>query len=240
MSGCSTRCSAAGTAGTYDLPVARHDWFDWHRAYDEPSSGLAERLLIVERQLRAALDRQPPGLITAISMCAGQGKDLVGALVDHTRREDVRATLVELDTRNAELARAAAARAGLDAVEVVCGDASVTDTYASVVPANLILVSGVFGNISTRDITRTIRHLPQLCAPQASVIWTRHRRTPDLTPRIRHIFEEAGFAELAFEQTPNFGIGAHRLDTPPQPYQSGVRLFDFVGYDALLGTAEEG
>jgi hypothetical protein len=32
-----------------------------------------------------------------ISLCAGQGRDLLGVLADHPRREDVRARLVELD-----------------------------------------------------------------------------------------------------------------------------------------------
>ena len=41
--------------------------------------------------------------------------------------------------------------------------------------------------------------MPQLCARRASVIWTRHRRRPDLTPRIRAWFHEAGFVERTFE-----------------------------------------
>jgi hypothetical protein len=35
-----------------------------------------------------------------IRLCAGQGRDVVGALVDHPRRVDVVARLVELDPRN--------------------------------------------------------------------------------------------------------------------------------------------
>lgn len=31
------------------------------------------------------------------------------------------------------------------------------------------------------------------------VIWTRHRRLPDLTPRIRAWFTDAGFDEVAFD-----------------------------------------
>jgi hypothetical protein len=43
---------------------------------------------------------------------------------------------------------------------------------------------------------------PQLCNPGATLIWTRHTRAPDLTPRIRAWFTGAGFAERAFTAVP--------------------------------------
>jgi hypothetical protein len=46
------------------------------------------------------------------------------------------------------------------------------------------------------------------------VIWTRHRRPPDLTPRIRAWFTSAGFEELAFDPldtTTLAAVGAGRL-----------------------------
>jgi hypothetical protein len=46
-------------------------------------------------------------------------------------------------------------------------------------PADLILLCGVFGNISQGDIANTINHLPQLSAEHATVIWTRHRHPPE-------------------------------------------------------------
>jgi hypothetical protein len=58
----------------------------------------------------------------------------------------------------------------------------------------------------------------RLCAPQATVIWTRHRHPPDLTPYIRGTFERAGFGELAFEDSPPFGVGVNRLLAPPLPF----------------------
>jgi hypothetical protein len=55
---------------------------------------------------------------------------------------------------------------------------------------------------------------PALCAPGATVIWTRHRRPPDVTPRIRAWFTDAGFREVAFETldtaTP-LAVGVGRL-----------------------------
>jgi hypothetical protein len=62
----------------------------------------------VQGKLRAELDRAPAGDVRLISLCAGQGRDVIGALTRHPRRDDVRARLVELDGRNVALARQAA------------------------------------------------------------------------------------------------------------------------------------
>ena len=59
--------------------VAERDWHDWHAAYDNPGSGLARRLSWVQDRIRAALDAAPAGPVRAISLCAGQGRDLIGA-----------------------------------------------------------------------------------------------------------------------------------------------------------------
>lgn len=209
------------------------DWQAWHRDYTDPDSALGRRLVVVQAQIRAMLDHAPPGPIRAIGVCAGQGHDLIGALAGHPRREDVAARLVELDEHNVTLARQGTPAAGLHGIESVVGDASVTDAYHGAVPADLILLCGVFGNINKIDVTNTINHLPQLSAPQATVIWTRHRHPPDLTPFIREMFEQAGFDELAFVDSHPFGVGANRLRVSPQPFQAGVRLFEFVGYDVL-------
>ena len=204
-------------------------WFDWHRAYDRDDSSLSGRLAIVQRSLRDALDRCAPGPIRVVSMCAGQGHDLIGALEDHPRARDVHARLVELHPRNCDAARAGAP----SGVEVVCGDASMTDAYAGAVPAQIILANGVFGNISDDDIVRTIETLPSLSAPGATVIWTRHRREPDLTPDIRKWFEAAGFTEVAFVGPDGFvfGVGVNRLVVPPIPFRAGEQMFEFVGSD---------
>jgi hypothetical protein len=209
------------------------DWRAWHQGYENPDSELGRRLALVQAQLRDALDQAPPGPIRAISVCAGQGHDMIGVLADHPRRADVRARLVELDAQNVQLARAAARAMSLDAVEVIAGDASMTDAYVGAVPADVILICGVFGNIAAGDIANTIAHLGQLCAPEATVIWTRHRRVPDLVPRIRETFERAGFGEIAFADAPPFGVGANRLLGAPRPLQREVKMFDFIGYEAL-------
>src|SRR6202167_1112831 len=103
---------------------------DWDRDYDDPDTALSHRLAAVQAQIRTALDVAPPGPLHAVSLCAGQGRDLIGVLMDHPRRADVVARLVEIDPRIADLAREAAEAAGLTRVEVVTGDAALTDSYA--------------------------------------------------------------------------------------------------------------
>ncbi len=215
------------------------DWRAWHSAYENPDSELGRRLALVQAQLRAALDRAPAGPIRLISMCAGQGHDAIGVLVDHPRRGDVTARLVELDAENVRLANAAAQVAGLDRVEALAADASSTDSYAGAVPADIVLVCGVFGNLSAADVAHTIDQLAQLCAPGATAIWTRHRRPPDLVPQIREAFARAGFEEVAFGEAPPFGVGTNRLEVAPRALQRGVKMFDFIGYQALWPQLSE-
>jgi hypothetical protein len=209
------------------------DWRAWHEEYADPNSALGRRLAVVQREIRSVLDRAPAGALRTISVCAGQGHDLIGVLVDHPRRTDVSARLVELDSHNAEVAREASREARLDRVEVVVTDAAVTDAYIGAVPANVVLLCGVFGNITASDIAKTVRHLPSLCAADAGVIWTRHRHPPDLAPLIRETFAEHGLEEVAFESSPPFGVGVNRLMGGPRPFEPGVRLFEFVGYEVL-------
>lgn len=220
--------------------MATRDWLEWHQPYDDPSSQLSQRLLLVQSHLRSALDRCPVGTIKLVSMCAGQGRDLLGVLADHPRRIDVRARLVELDERNVEIARETAARLNLVGIEVVEGDAGTTDVYENSVPAAVILACGVFGNVTNEDVLRTVATLPSLCGAGATVIWTRHRRSPDLTPTIRGWFQRAGFAEERFDGPENLfiGVGVNRLVGGPRPFEPGQRLFDFVGYDVLGASGQ--
>ena len=146
-------------------------------------SPLVQRLVAVQAWIAAALDQAPPGRLRAVSICAGQGRDLIGVLRDHPRRGDVTARLVELDPRIAATARQLAADAGLTQVEVVTGDAAQTDVYAGLVPATLVLACGVFGNITDEDVARTIRCCAGLCATGGTVVWTRGRLSPTWSRR---------------------------------------------------------
>lgn len=195
---------------------------------------MARRLQAVQTQIRATLDGSPSGPLRVISLCAGQGRDLLEVLADHPRRDDVRARLVELDPRNTAFAMEMVRAAGLQQVEVVTADASLTDHYRGMVPADLVLVCGVFGNITDEDIERTVDACSQLCRTGGTVIWTRHRAAPDRVPLICEWFKGRGFdLQWLSERDAGFGVGAHRFVGEPQPPAPGMQMFNFVGYDVL-------
>jgi len=204
------------------------EWVEWHNGY-RPGSPLAKRLGVVQDLIRTALDGCAPGPIRIISMCAGDGRDLLGVLEDHPRCADVVARLVEIDPELAARGRERAA--GISPyIEVVSADASTTSAYAGFVPADIVLVCGVFGNVTDEDIEWTVDHLPTLCAPGATVIWTRGTFKPDITPVVRSWFEANGFEELAFVAIPDTtaAVGAARLAAPPRAFEPDVRLFTFL------------
>jgi hypothetical protein len=206
------------------------DWQAWHDIYDEPGGPLARRLAAVQGLLAAALDDAPAGPITLISVCAGQARDVLGVVPGHARAADVRGRLVELDERNARIARDGLRAAGLTGLDVVEADAGTTDAYAGVAPADVVLVCGVFGNVTDTDIRRTVAGLPALCRPGTTVLWTRHRRAPDLTPALRGWFAEESFRELDIvaPRDVTFTVGSCRYAGPPRPFRAGERLFSFV------------
>jgi hypothetical protein len=206
------------------------DWVAWHADYGDPSSSLSARLRRVRLRLSDAIDRAPAGPVSLVSLCAGQGHDVIGVVPHHWRRDDVHAVLVESDARNARLARGAVADQGLSHIEIRQADASLVASFADVLPADVLLLCGIFGNVSDGDIRRTVRTAPALCRAGATVIWTRHRRPPDLTPRIRAWFAGSGFDEIAFDalQTSALSsVGTHRLSRAPAVKVPTGPLFTF-------------
>jgi hypothetical protein len=207
------------------------DWWEWHRGYDEPGSRLQVRTEVVHRHIGAFLDKREPGArIRIVSICAGQGRELLPVIAAHPRKADVSARLIELDPRNVAAACELVESLRLDwFVEIVCGDASVTDAYAGAVPADLVLLCGVFGCVPAADVQTTIERLPELCAPGATVVWAHQPLEPELSTEIRRRFEETGFTEVAFDSlgTETSAVGVCRLVAPPRPLIRGVRLFNF-------------
>ena len=205
------------------------EWVDWHRGYFAGSQ-LQQRLAVVQRFLREAIDAAQPGHIQLVSLCAGDGRDVIGVLRDHPRVSDIFARLVELDSSLAHDAREAVRRNALPHVDVREADAGSTDACDGAVPANIVLVCGIFGNLTDADVRNTVSHIPELCAPGAAVIWTRGTFAPDLTPQIREWFGATGFDEVGFVRIPDTtaAIGMHRLAAEPRVFQPGVRLFTFL------------
>jgi hypothetical protein len=211
------------------------DWHAWHTEYDDPSSSLSKRLEVVREQLRDLLTEHD-GPVRAISMCSGDGRDLLPVLARTSPQ--AQALLVELDRQLCDGAVRAAAALGLGRVVVRTADAGTTDAYRDATPADVVLACGVFGNITDEDLARTVRGLPMLLAPAGVVIWTRgcvvpddpSNRAADPSEHVRHLFAEAGFEELAYIRPDDaaFRVGVHRLARPPETLVPGVRLFTFV------------
>ncbi len=210
--------------------MALRDYAAWHEDYDRPGSALHLRLLVVQDLIASALDELPSGPVQVISMCAGQGRDLIGVARRHQRGSDLTGILVEADARNVAVARKGIEQGGLDGLTVIQGDAGQSGIYAGAVPAGLVLACGVFGNVSDEDIRRTIGFIPALCAPGAWVIWTRDPRKEGIMTAIQDWFKGAGFRPhaLVVGEGNLFGVGAAVLTGPPLPFRPDVPLFTFV------------
>ena len=214
------------------------DWLQWHHHYDVPDSPLANRLAVVRDQLRRALIDAPgdaDGVLRLISVCAGEGRDLLPTLAEQDGSRRVNALLVELDQALAQRARATAAELGLSGVEVRKADAGLVDTYLGLPPAHVMMVCGVFGHTSFGDARRIIATLPAMLSLGGVVIWTRSRRDSgyDQSLGLRDSFLDHGFTELSFTSTADgvFRIGMHQLATRSEGTRLPLprtRIFTFV------------
>jgi len=136
--------------------------------------------------------------------------------------------LVELDADLAATATANAATVS-SGLAVRCADASETAHYVDMLPVDLLLLCGIFGNISLDDVEHTIAAVPAMCRPGATVIWTRHRRVPDATPMIRGWFDAAGCtsAGTVSPGEGRFAVGCERVGATPGHTPLPPRLFTF-------------
>jgi hypothetical protein len=205
------------------------DYREWHRAYDDPSSSLAWRLRTVRDFIERTLD-QHPGPLRVLSACSGDGRDVIDVLSHRDDADRISATLIEINPQIAASARRAAAST-IARVEVRTADAGEIDSYIGAVPAELVLLVGIFGNITEADIRATVASAPQLCRPGAVLLWSRGRGRGDLGEAIRAWFAAAGFSELAYatlERGSRPAVGAVRYDGESRPLAPGRRLFTFV------------
>lgn len=207
---------------------AMRDWIKWHQAYDDPHSVLSQRLVVVSGMIRESLDNAPPGEIRVLSLCAGDGRDLVFGTADHPRITDITGLLVELNPQLAQQAAANVTAVYAD-LRVKNADAGGTCEFRSALPIDLLLLCGIFGNVVNEDIQRTIAAVPAMCRSGATVIWTRHRREPDITPKIRGWFDAAGCNSTKFVSpgVDSFAIGCEKHMSTTDETRLPERLFTF-------------
>jgi hypothetical protein len=128
------------------------------------------------------------------------------------------------------IARPRANEAGLRQGEGVVADAARRAVYEGAVRADIVLVCGVCGNIPDQHVFHTIDRRPQRSRHAATVIWTRNRIAPDLSPAISAYFLDHRFAEVDFvaaaELSPE-SVGVNRYEGEPQPLQLTARCFTF-------------
>lgn len=205
------------------------DYVEWHRWYDDPSSGMSWRLDRVRHHVAAALDERP-GPVRIVSSCAGDGRDVLGVLSERADAVRVKVCLVEIDPQLAKGAETAAAALPDTTVEVRRADAGLAATFRGAVPADVVLLVGIFGNVSEADLWTTIAAAPQLCGQDAVLLWSRGRNRGDLNDEVRQRFSAAGFVELAYETNDSASapaLGVVRYEGAPVPLRD-ARWFRFV------------
>lgn len=216
-----------------ESPLMPKDWYEWHDLYNtEPK--LQQRLEIVREYIAYSLNASPDGAIQIVSVCAGDGRDLLGTLKNHPRAKDVSARLVEINSNLVERGRATIESLGLaKQIEIINGDATLATNYVGAVPADIVIVCGVFGNLAQEaELNRLLDNLSFLSKPGAFVIWTRgHSNGIPFSDNVRKILSASGFEEVNFKLTVtgDMGVGLHRylgenLATPKEQ-----KLFVFSG-----------
>ncbi|MEI6329728.1 MAG: class I SAM-dependent methyltransferase family protein [Pseudanabaena sp.] len=215
------------------------DWFAWHDLYNSQEL-LQQRLAIVQKYISDSLDAAPAGTIQVVSACSGDGRDLLGVLETHPRAKDVRARLVELDPKLVERGKEAIAKLGLtEQIEFIHGDATLTANFADHVPADIVIVAGIFGNLPNEEVLqKLIRNLAYFAKTGAFAIWTRgHRDGFNYSERVRAIFQENSFSEVDFQftATGNMAVGRHRFDGQTISEPLDEHFFEFTGTPEKAG-----
>ncbi len=209
------------------------DWFEWHDLYNTEAK-LQQRLQIVREYISYSLDASPPGIIRVVSVCAGDGRDLLGTLENHPRAKDVHARLVELNPQLVERGRATIESLGLaKQIELINGDATISDNYVGAVPADIVIVCGVFGNLADEaELNRLLTNLSFLSKQGAFVLWTRgHSNGIPYSETVRKFLRSAGFEEVNFKltATEDMGVGIHRYKGENVAAPKEQQLFAFSG-----------
>jgi hypothetical protein len=215
------------------------DWYKWHDAYDHDPA-LKKRLVLVRNHLSRCLDRSAPGEVRVISVCAGDGRDILRTLVDHKRLADTRVRLVELDPNLVADGKDACQALGLSShVEFVIGDATDPSSYRAVAPANIVVMCGMLGLVDLPELPNVVRAMQALCRHKGHVVWTRRLDWRDGVRQIKVLQElmaKAGFRRAALNVTSfgallwkapraSFAVGTHRYDGEPITLPEGGRLF---------------
>ena len=232
------------------------DWCEWHEGYQQ-SMALQQRLAKVREHIVEALDHADPGPIRILSICAGDGRDVISALRDHPRRHEVVARLLELDPRLVASGRELARDAQLERnVQFDVVDATRSESYDGCIPCQLMLACGVLGNIPIQSSEFIVALASAACATGGRLVWTRLVAANNGTthvPILQRLLTSAGFEQLRWDvQGDDDEAGGRYIETfgagravvasfvqrgMPGPMPVG-ELFRFVGFPTLMKERE--
>jgi hypothetical protein len=205
-------------------------WSRWpSQAYDKPR--YQHRLAGVVRHVSLAVAACPTRAIQVTSLCAGDGRDVIGALATHPRCSDVRATLVELNPTSVANGRTRIAATGLGhIVKFIEGDATSYETYRNIPRADVLLVCGVWGHVPEHQRSEMMRAICGLTQIGGTVIWTRGvGKGMERLDEIKALFTPPDWKQIRLDITPDreFVVASYRLVGPTVTLPAEGRIFDF-------------
>lgn len=206
------------------------NWSDWHEKYAEGEPSLTARLQHVQSVLRSYLQKHRGEEIKLIDICAGDGRDIIGVLANEPDPTRVSGLLVEINMSLAAAARKGAAEAGARNITVIEGDAADLSIYQPFGKADLLLLCGVFGNISEADMLRTVEYLPMLCKPGARITWTLNRKYADKLDTLRAAWRAHSFTETEYWESERsiYAVGSNVYSGEHVDLDSKISLFSFI------------
>lgn len=212
------------------LALVAGPWSNWP-AMSYRRVGYRKRLAEVQAHFAKCLDDAPLGQLRVVSLCAGDGRDVMGVLPAHPRRGDVRAWLVELDGASVAAGNEQRAAAGLDeTVTFINGDATDFATYRDILPCDVVLVCGVLGHVRPDERQTLVQKLAAFGKPGGSIIWTRgvKQGMPRYTA-FQEMFESCAFERTHESFTPDgkWGISTYRYAGQMIEAPTTGRVFNF-------------
>jgi ubiquinone/menaquinone biosynthesis C-methylase UbiE len=210
---------------------SRVNWSGWPElAYQRPN--YRERLRVVQEQLAECLDQAPHNPLRLLSICAGDGRDVIGVLQSHRRREDVEAYLVELNGQSVSEGVKNVRGSGLEnVVKFIHADATEYSTYKNLAPCDIVLICGVWGHVTANERANLIHALALFCKPSGKVIWTRKiSKGEHMLKVVQSQFDEASWTLVRQSSTSDnkWAVCTYRYHGPALEVPANGRIFSFA------------